>query len=132
MKSIHTFYYNLESSALCLQRKIWGRYFNELSGMRVIKASIGMLIILWLFIATKYLDLNLYLIGGLALIPLLSWLSYHFAKAYRSKSATDKIEHFSTLKPIVRWTYLTYVTFVMVVAPILILLAVALSMFKLL
>ncbi|ATP57295.1 hypothetical protein CPT03_12840 [Pedobacter ginsengisoli] len=132
MKSIHTFYYNLESSALCVQRKIWGRYFNELSGMRVINASIGMLIILWLFIATKYLDLNLYLVFGLALIPFLSWLSYHFTKAYRSKSAADKIEDFNALTPIIKWAYLIYVTFIMVVAPILILLAIAMSMFKLL
>ena len=98
--------------------------------MRVINASMGMLIILWLFIATQYLDLNLYLVFGLALIPLLSRLSYHFTKAYRSKSASDKIEDFNALTPIVRWSYLMYAGFIMVVVPILILLAVGLSMIK--
>jgi len=86
-----------------------------------------MLIILWLFIATKYLALNLYVVFGLALVPLLSWLSYHFTKAYRYKSATDKIEDFNALTPTIRWTYLTYATLIIVVVPILILLAVAMS-----
>jgi len=49
-----------------------GSFFNELSGKRLLNASLGILIILWLFIATKYLNLNLYLVFGLALIPLLS------------------------------------------------------------
>ncbi|WP_214225654.1 hypothetical protein [Pedobacter sp. B4-66] len=130
MKSINAFYSNLENSALYLQRKIWGRFFNELSGLRLVNASIGIIIILWLFIAINYLDVNLYMVFGFALLLVISLISFHFRKVHHRKSAAEKIEDFNTLTPIVRWSYLTYTGFIMVVAPILIFLAVGLPMFK--
>jgi len=130
LKSINAFYPNLENSALYLQRKIWGRFFNELSGLKLVNASIGIIIILWLFIAINYLDVNLYIVFGFALLLVTSLISFHFRKVHHRQSAAEKIEDFNALTPIIRWSYLTYAGFIMIVAPILIFLAVALSMFK--
>ena len=106
LKPIHTFYYNIEGSGLYLQRKIWGRFYKERSG-------------LLLFIAMNCLSLHLYITVTIALALIAIWASYFLSKAYRTKSLPDKIENFTKLTPAIRWAYFIYALLMMVILPVL-------------
>lgn len=124
MKLIYDFYYKIECSGLYLQRKIWGRFFRESSGLILVNLTISLLVIVWLFIANNYLLLSSTLSLGICLFLLITMFSYNLAKPYKLKTTSDKLENFEAFSQISKWIYLTYSALFMVALPLLILIIV--------
>lgn len=124
MNLINLIYYYLEGSGLYLQNKIWGRYYNESAGFRLVSLSTTILVCIMGYIAMQYLHVAVVIC--LVLLPIICWGIYLFS-GISNKSSDHMIKDFSQLKPFAKWIYLIYTSTVMVVLPLLIIFALILK-----
>ena len=117
MNLIRLIYYYLEGSALYLQNKIWGRYYNQSAGSRFVMLSTTILVCMIGYTAMQYLHVAAVIC--LVLLPIICWGIYLFS-SISNRSSDYKIKDFSQLKPFARWIYLFYTSTVIVVLPLLI------------
>lgn len=130
MNLITAFYYNLESSTLYIQKKIWGRFFSEQTGLRILNLSVGITLILWIYLSSNQFHINLTVALALTLLPIASWIYYVFSKKSGKYSAEQKIRDFTVLTPVSRWLYLIYAVTFNIIAPLFIVAVILFALFK--
>ncbi|MES2828077.1 MAG: hypothetical protein V4687_07980 [Bacteroidota bacterium] len=125
MLALHLVFYYLEGSALYIQNKIWGKYYNVSTGRKFVGTSTACIVVLWLYLGVGIYKLNVVLLGAIASVPLFLWLTYNFSRS-SNKTAELKIKEFQQLNGLLKSIYLVYTSILMIVAPIAIIVAVML------
>lgn len=119
MKSIQLLYYYLEGSALFIQNKIWGRYFNQSTGHKFVSLSTLLLFIMLSYIVLEYIHLHIAFVVITPIILFLTLNAYLFSKL-SNRTSEHKIKDFILLKTSLKWIYLIYTITIMLILPILI------------
>jgi hypothetical protein len=119
MKSVQGLYYYLEGSALFLQNKIWGKYYNEFMGFKFINLSTTMLVVILSYISLNHYNFHLSVVIFIAIVPLVAWGTYSFSNL-SNRTSEHKIKDFSLLNTSIKWIYLIYTFTIMITLPVLI------------
>lgn len=130
MNLISAFYYYLECSMIYVQQRLWGRFYNESSALKMVNATMAILWLVTILFITYSLKLSMDYALVFPIIPVIPWLWYYFSKTYRNKRIEDKRHDFERLPSIIKWPYIAYSVLLTIVAPMTILGLIVWSFFR--
>lgn len=106
---IFSFYYSMEGACLAFQKKLFGRYLNEMWAYRVLDITTGSFSLLVIYLLSKYVLTSVLLSIALGMLAFAPLLAYYYMKKPGRTACEDKIKDFYALNYFYRSLFLIYI-----------------------